>query len=312
MRLIYFLQSQLGRIFTFLVILSVILIALNMSIHKKTDYLVKFKSKDIVSILIDSQEGQIIIHKGKPNAEYEWVVEHEGKTKRMDNRALLAYFSTITHIESVEKFPLSDFQPTQIDQLFGSDSGGKIALKLSTGKKIILTIGRATPSGTELYAALTEDPEIVYTIPNRYELLLFPSFLELQSRQLIDTAGAASIVLLFNGNKIELFNNNNAWISSNDRLSDKLLQELPKAIKGIFFENYFPQVAETELASYGLTVPDVIIWNKAKSGQQEEIHLSRYGASYYSAVASGEKRDVFILNNQSASALISLLQKITK
>lgn len=308
----HILQENLGRIFTFFILLSVILIVLNLSIRKKTDYFIKFKIRDVVTVNLDSPEGHLTIRKGASDAESEWMVDHDGKTSKMDYRVPLAYFSVLARIEVVEKFPISEFGPSQQEQIFETNAKGKISIASTSGKPITIIIGQATPSGSELYALSSANPGTVFTISNRYETLLFPSLNELRQRQMVDISNASNIILKTLNSEIELLHKDGKWASRDNRLDDATLQELLKALKGVSFENYFPDVPENELAQYGLLVPDITVINTTQSSQHEEIILSRYGFRFYMTSAHGEKRDVYILNYKPAAALESLLLKIEK
>jgi hypothetical protein len=171
-----------------------------------------------------------------------------------------------------------------------------------------LQLGQLAPSGTELYAAVPLQPETVFTISHIFEKKLLPDFMGLRSRQIFSLADVQAVTVTYSDLPISLALKDGAW-QAVPPSSEKSAQvtRLVKTLRALVYMNYFPAVAEGNIAEYGLSLPDANIALTDTHGVVQRYDISMYGGRYYLRANAPGPQDALILSDQSASDFLKVL-----
>lgn len=290
-------KKYLSQGIFFLSIFGIILVVLNVSVRKKSDYVLRFKPSQVESVSIASGDSVIRLDQNPSPDGPVWMVSADGQTVVADEKAAQTYLAYLARIGVEERFAATDFADEVSRNRIGLGQLGKIAVKLKSGKVLDLQLGQLAPSGTEMYAAGKEQPGTIFTISNGHEKKLLPDFMGLRSRQVFPLTDVQSVALTFADVPITL--------------TPKDTQGMPviRALRALVYINYFPAVAEGDIAGYGLTLPDIVITLTHANGTQDRYDLSRYSGRCFLRRNAAGPQDVLVLTDQSGSDLLKVLKE---
>lgn len=294
----------------FFVCLGVFFILFNISI-KKREQLTLCKHYQVKQIEL-FQSGEKIEIKKETNEDL-WQIYWKGHQSRAHQSGVDMFTKVICYLPFVDKFNLEGESTTEKLEPYGLTEEAKIIRAKIGDESLEWRFGTLIATGTEIYHVNSKEPDVIYTIPNSFDTMTSPSFMDLIMRiPFIDMTSGNRVKINYDSLSFLLTKNGDHWIDENNILSSEQSNKLLDILKHLNFEKFKGPLSEDEKYKYPIDYPDIEFeWEKPDHSIEKRSLILLSNGYFMTHELDGELY-LLLMNHVYITKLVDFLDDVLK
>jgi hypothetical protein len=288
------------QIITFCCLVGVILAILNVRFTEKIKRVIECDHNALTHIVVDDGFQSLDLSRRSPTAD--WFVAfgkyHSIAQPEIANTmAIQACF-----LPYVEKFDAEGLGESAL----GFESPRRVTL-IAAEERTIVVVGGATPSGTEFYARVQGQNDVVFTVPNKYLATLFPGYLDLRSQYPFRMEEDGVLQIQFEEWQLRVRHMNQQWSDEAQQISSDALRAFTQQVASFYVKNYHGPLQDGDRYEYGVHVPDAIVQWSPTDGRVLQYELFETNHRFYLMETLGDEQYLLLLEYEAPKSFLQRL-----